>query len=81
MGLPYLEPWCLPLVPGLLPTEHLDSLELQETGPGASVSLSIPKTPGDTEGGAGYSTATCLLGRSQLVFLLALRFFLAVLLI
>lgn len=45
-----------------------------------SASPSISETPGDTGGGVGCCTATCLLGRSQLVFLLALRFFLAKLL-
>lgn len=48
-------PWSLPLVPRLLPREELDDLEPQETGPGVSASLSIPKTPGDTEGGVAVA--------------------------
>lgn len=81
MGLAYLAPLCLPLVPKLLQIEQLDGLELQETGPGMPAFPSILNTPGDTEGGAvGCYTATCLLGRSQLVFSPAFRFFLAVLL-
>ena len=48
MGLAYLAPWWLPLVPGLLPAGQLDGLELQENGPGVSASPSTPKTPGDS---------------------------------
>lgn len=50
VGLPYLAPWWLPLIPGLLPTGEMGGVEFQETGSGVVYSPSILKTPGDTEG-------------------------------
>lgn len=40
-GFPYLGPWWLPPVPGMLPTEQLGGLELQQTGARVSASPSI----------------------------------------
>lgn len=77
VGLTYLAPWWWPPVPGLLHAEQLDGCKLQESGPGVPASPSMPKKHWRQ---GGCCTATCLLGRSQLVFSLALRFFLVVLL-